>query len=155
MKKNKIKVIALDFEGTLVSSAVSLFARPGLFEFLEFCKTNFERVEMFTYVDEVSFRKCVSLLFECGDVPEWFLNIEYTHWFEKPESENKRFKDLRCIPDANIDEILIVDDIEFFIREEQKSQYIHIEGFGAPYSDDDKELERITKLLQERLIENT
>ena len=46
------KVLALDFEGTLVSNAISLFPRPCLYKFLEFCKINFGRIVIFTYVKQ-------------------------------------------------------------------------------------------------------
>jgi hypothetical protein len=55
-EKQKQLTIALDLEGTLISNAVSQFPRPGLFTFLEYCHQNFDRVVIFTAVNEVRFR---------------------------------------------------------------------------------------------------
>ena len=46
----RIKTIALDLEGTLISNAMSQIPRPGLFSFLEECRRLVERVVMFTTV---------------------------------------------------------------------------------------------------------
>jgi NLI interacting factor-like phosphatase len=55
-RKAKKLTIALDLEGTLIYNAVSQFSRPGLFTFLEYCHQNFNRLVIFTAVDEVRFR---------------------------------------------------------------------------------------------------
>jgi hypothetical protein len=52
MKSNKYKVLALDLEGTLISNAVSIFPRPGLYNFLEFCHDTFDKIVLFTSVSE-------------------------------------------------------------------------------------------------------
>jgi hypothetical protein len=73
--KQQIKhlTIALDVEGTLISNAVSQFPRPGLFTFLEYCHQNFDRLVIFTAVNEVRFRSISRTLAEAGDVPVWFV----------------------------------------------------------------------------------
>lgn len=142
------KIIALDFEGTLVSNMVSLFTRPRLYEFLEFCKTNFQRIVIFTFVDEPDFRKAAELLVNEKSVPEWFSLIEYINWKDSDYSDNKRYKDLRCIPNSEINEIYIIDDIPQFIREEQKGQYIQIEPYYGPEEIEDFEFDRIIQLLK-------
>jgi hypothetical protein len=55
-EKQKQLTIALDLEGTLISNAVSQFPRPGLFTFLEYCHKSFDRLVIFTAVNEVRFR---------------------------------------------------------------------------------------------------
>ena len=40
----KVKVLALELEGTLISNAVSQIAWPGLFDFLEDCRKLFPRI---------------------------------------------------------------------------------------------------------------
>ena len=53
----RIKVLALDLEYTLITSAVTQWPRPGLYEFLEAVKTMFDRVVIYTAVAESLFRK--------------------------------------------------------------------------------------------------
>jgi hypothetical protein len=51
-----IKVLALDLERTLVDNALIAQPRPGLREFLAFCGERFERVAIFTTVEEADAR---------------------------------------------------------------------------------------------------
>lgn len=146
-----IKVIALDFEGTLVSNAISLFPRPGLFDFLEFCRVSFERIVMFTYVDENNLRRFIKILYDEGNVPEWFVNVEYVNWQDRPESINKRYKDLTCIPDSKLAEVIIVDDMEKLFKDEHKQNLVLIESYSHPYTEDDNEFERIKKVLSAKI----
>ena len=73
----KVKVLALDLEGTLISNAVSQIARPGLFDFLEDCRELFPRIVIFTSVNEERFRAIANLLTTEGYAPNWFADIEY------------------------------------------------------------------------------
>jgi NLI interacting factor-like phosphatase len=75
LKKEKQKnlTIALDLEGTLISNAVSQFPRPGLFTFLEYCHQNFNRLVIFTAVNEVRFRSIARILVEAQNVPALFV----------------------------------------------------------------------------------
>ncbi len=79
-EQQKQLTLALDVEGTLISNAISQFPRPGLFAFLEYCYQNFERLVIFTAVNEVRFRSIARTLAEAGDVPDWFINLEYINW---------------------------------------------------------------------------
>lgn len=76
----KVKVLALDLEGTLISNAVSQIARPGLFDFLEDCRKLFPRIAIFTSVNEERFRSIARLLTTEGYAPSWFADIEYITW---------------------------------------------------------------------------
>jgi hypothetical protein len=68
-EKQKSLTIALDLEGTLVSNAVSQFPRPRLFTFLEYCRQNFDRLVIFTAVNEVRFRSISRTLAQSQDLP--------------------------------------------------------------------------------------
>ena len=70
-------VIALDLEGTLISNAVSQIPRPGLWSFLEGCRSLAARVVIFTAVSEERFRAIAGVLVEDGFAPEWFASIDY------------------------------------------------------------------------------
>jgi NLI interacting factor-like phosphatase len=131
--KQKQLTIALDLEGTLISNAVSQFPRPGLFIFLEYCHQNFDRLVIFTAVDEVRFRSISRTLAEAGDVPAWFVYLEYINW-------SGTYKDLSFIPQATIDRTILIDDRIEYIHPDQKDRWLEISGYEYPYSDDDCEL---------------
>ncbi|MBO0861596.1 MAG: hypothetical protein J2P21_24530 [Chloracidobacterium sp.] len=76
----KVKVLALDLDGTLNSNAVSQIARPGLFDFLEDRRKLFPRIVIFTSVNEERFRSIAKLLTTEGRAPNWFADIEYITW---------------------------------------------------------------------------
>lgn len=137
-------VIALDLEGTLISNAVSQFPRPGLRRFLDFCKTNFDAIYLYTAVrDEL----CVPILRTMVDeatAPEWILEIPFVQW-------DGSVKDLANIPNTKIRDCLLVDDNPDYIVDEQRHQWIAIEKFESPYPDTDRELERVQRLITKRL----
>lgn len=136
-------MIALDLEGTLVSSAVSQFPRPRLFDFLSGCRELVERVVMFTTVREPRFRKIAELLVREGHAPPWFAAIEYIVW-SGPR------KDLSFVPRARVEEVLLVDDVELYVEPSQRSQWIPVGGFEPP-GVDDVELLRVLHELRDRV----
>ena len=143
MDKSK-RIIALDIEGTLISNAVSIFPRPGLNTFLEFLDANFSRIVVMTALEDRIFRKIAKILSDEGTTPRWFNDLEYCSW--KGQHELK-YKDLRCIPDSDIQNVIIIDDMEEYIHPDQKQCWIKIQPFNAPYSKKDKELFRMIKIL--------
>ncbi len=74
------RVLALDLEGTLISSAVSQFPRPGLRDFLAWALGNFERVVVFTSVRAEVAREVMATLVEYGDAPAAFADVEIVAW---------------------------------------------------------------------------
>ncbi|MFH1009783.1 MAG: NIF family HAD-type phosphatase [bacterium] len=138
------RVIALDLEGTLISNAISVFPRPGLYEFLEFCRRHFERVVVMTAVSEHRFRQVAALLASEGSVPEWFRDIDYVVW-EGP------YKDLRCIPNFRVEEILLVDDIPSFVHPDQADSYLPIQSWEAPYLQEDQQLGTLKEHILKKL----
>ena len=145
MKGNKIKVLALDLEGTLISNAMSQFPRPGLYEFLEFCRNHFERMVIFTAVSEERTRMIARTLVENGDVPAWFSDsLEYIVW-------SGQYKDLNFIKGAGIQEVVLVDDQEAYIHPEQKEQWLPVKEYQAPYAEEDDELKRLSEFIQAKI----
>jgi hypothetical protein len=140
---NPPQVIALDLEGTLISNAFSQFARPGLREFLGFCRAAVPRVVIYTAVREAVFRPIAAGLVAEGAAPPWFSTIEYIDW-------SGERKDLRNIPDAAVDRCVLVDDHEGYAMAGQEDRWIRIRSFGAPYLADDLELARVERVLVER-----
>jgi NLI interacting factor-like phosphatase len=149
-ENQKQLTIALDLEGTLISNAVSQFPRPGLFTFLEYCHQNFvsvasrfeTRLVIFTAVNEVRFRSISRTLAEAGDVPDWFVDLEYINW-------TGTYKDLSFIPHATIDRTILIDDRIEYIHPDQKDRWLEIPGYEHPYPDDDLELERVMEKLSQ------
>ena len=147
--KNKIKIIALDLEGTLISSESTRIPRPGLFEFLTWCYSNFERVVIFTAVREKTVREIANELINLKQVPKRFRNIEYIIW----EGDEK---DLNFIPNVHPTEVIIVDDYEYLIKPMQKTQWVGIKCFDpllnikeGEFQIIDNELERVKNKLKD------
>lgn len=138
----RYKVLALDLEGTLVSNAVSMFPRPGLYSFLEDVRTIFDNVVIFSAVNTTRLRKILNILEYHNDIPTWFARVEIVNW-------SGDIKDLAFIDCALIEECIIVDDIEAYIKTDQKAQWLPIEEFYNPYKQvDDEELTRILNTLE-------
>jgi NLI interacting factor-like phosphatase len=133
-EKQKNLTIALDLEGTLISNAVSQFPRPRLFILLEYCHQNFARLVIFTAVNEVRFRSIARTLAEAGDVPTWFVDLEYINW-------HGTYKDLSFIPEGIIDQTILIDDRIEYIHPDQKDRWLEISSYEYLYHDDDLELD--------------
>ena len=145
---NRLTVLALDLEGTLISNAMSQIPRPGLFAFLERCRALFPRIVMFTTVNEERFRRIATLLVADGTVPAWFADIEYVAWSGKT-------KDLAFIPGAAVGETLLVDDFEIYVHPGQESQWVQVDYFDSPYDAQDTGLAKVLVALQLRLGQST
>jgi hypothetical protein len=142
-----IKVLALDLERTLVSDAMNREPRPGLFDFLEFCVQRFERVVLFTSVNQTQALDVLKELEEQGTAPTEFLTkVEYVEWEGK-------YKDLRFIPGAAMNEILFIDDDPGWVVPGQEAQYIAIAEYD-PYlvRGTDTEFQRVCSALATRLV---
>jgi len=142
--KARPTILALDLEGTLISNAASQIPRPGLFPFLEWCRGAFARIVMFTTVDEARFRKIAALLVDEGLAPPWFSQLEYVPW-------TGGVKDLAFVADAHVQDVLLVDDHVGYVHPDQMSQWVEVECFSYPYSDQDAGLEHVLGRLTLRL----
>ncbi|WP_031386813.1 NIF family HAD-type phosphatase [Desulfonatronum thiodismutans] len=137
----RLEVLALDLEGTLVSNAVSQIARPGLHDFLEFCRREVPRLVLYTSVPERKVREVTANLVAEGSAPAWFKNVECVHW-------NGRVKDLTMIQGTTVERTLLIDDYEGYVIEEQRRQWLPIDTYSTPYSADDTELQRVRQVLE-------
>jgi hypothetical protein len=137
-------VLALDLEGTLISNAISCFPRPGLSAFLETCRARFERFVMFTFVPEERVRAIFEILIGEGAIPAWMSAIEVVEW-------SGDHKDLKFIEGAEVSRTFLVDDHEPCVHPDQKAQWVPIEAYASPYSEDDRELARVAAELEQRI----
>ena len=135
-------VLALDLEGTLITTLGRRNPRPGLKIFLEQCRQLFKRIVIYTAVDEEDFRIVARELISNGHAPAWFGDIEHIEW-------QGIIKDLLFIPGVDsADGAIIVDDNEFMIHPEQKSQWIEIIDYDRIHPHVDFEFVRVLELLK-------
>jgi hypothetical protein len=137
-----VRVLALDLERTLISDAMNREPRPGLSSFLTWCAEHFQRIVLFTSVNRSTAQAVMTELHQHGEIPTAFLNkLEYLDWEGK-------YKDLTFIPNAEVKDILFIDDDPGWIAPGQESQHIAIAEYD-PYlvKGKDKELERVRQIL--------
>jgi hypothetical protein len=137
-----VRILALDLERTLISDALHAEPRPGLRAFLTFSADRFERVVLFTCVEQADAWEVLEQLSRSGEVPRNLLDrLEYVAW-------SGEYKDLNFIPDAVPGEVLLVDDDPGWVRPDQRDRWIAITAWegGA-----DAELQRIESLLEQHL----
>jgi len=134
-----VRVLALDLERTLIDDALSARPRPGLLRFLAFCHERFERVVLFTTVEEADARDVMEELARRGCLPPGLLErLEYVDW-------SGEYKDLGLVPDAVPEAVLLVDDDGGWVRPDQRDRWVAIAGWdGGP----DRELERVRAVLE-------
>lgn len=132
-------MIALDLEGTLISNALSQFPRPGLHAFLEGANAGY-RVVIYTAISEARFRPIAQRLVDEGHAPSWFRTVEFTHW-------SGPYKDLAFVPEAEISQIRLFDDLEAYVHPEQRAQWVPVAPFESPYPEEDRELFRLAALI--------
>ena len=139
-----IRIIAVDLEGTVISSAVKPIPRPGLREFLEFCKAHFEEIVIMSAVPERLFRDVAGELAIQKAVPVWFFDVRYVNW-------KVPYKDLRKIGHPRLEEVLLLDDNWTVVEPDQMDQYVPLRCWQHPYDLTDNELEdfmsRLVSLL--------
>src|SRR5262249_11683252 len=134
-----VKVLALDLERTLISNARNADPRPGLFDFLAFCQERFERVTLFTTVEEADARDVLEGLARSGHLPPGLLDrLEYVGWCGE-------HKDLGFVPGVAPSEVLLVDDDGSWVRPDQRGQWISIAAWDGGA---DGELRRVTAVLE-------
>jgi ribA/ribD-fused uncharacterized protein len=137
--------IALDLEGTLISNAVSSFARPGLLPFLDWISTRFEQVVLYTAVSTRRAAEVVEALVSLGDAPEWFADLRIV-------TQLGPSKDLRVI-DPGLGHLLLADDQETSVSRHQRDRWVPIPCWNAPYDNEDQALEDLRADLEERVAQ--
>ncbi|MER2020855.1 MAG: NIF family HAD-type phosphatase [Stenotrophomonas sp.] len=141
----KPTILALDLEGTLISNAVSQIPRPGLCQFLEHVRSQFEELVLFTTVPESRTRTIAELLVREGCAPAWFAELRYINWSGKT-------KDLACVCPC-LGDALLLDDHGAYVHDGQESLWVEIPLFGSPYSSEDDGLQVASARLTERFME--
>jgi hypothetical protein len=136
------RILALDLERTLISDAMSAEPRPGLLDFLEFCHRRFERVVLFTCVEQPEAWEILNQLSSRGCVPRDLLGrLEYVEW-------SGEYEDLTFVPDSFPEDVLLVDDDPGWVRPDQRNQWIAIATWDGG---EDYELLHTLSVLELRL----
>lgn len=135
-------IVALDLEGTLVSSAVSAFPRPGLRRFVERVLACADRVVMFTSVPERRARPLLAILEAEGELPLGFAGTVEFIPYSGPT------KDLAVIKGSMAATVLLVDDQECVVHPGQERSWIRVAEFQPPFDETDGELERIAAIIE-------
>lgn len=117
--------IALELEGSLISNALSQFPRPGLWAFLDYCVKRFDRLVLFTCVNEERVRNIRNTLESEGRNPMEIIDIEIVQ-------SHGRYKDLNYLDISPVN-ALLVDDQEAYVEPEQKANWVDIKCRDYPY----------------------
>jgi hypothetical protein len=134
-----VRVLALDLERTLIDDARSARPRPGLLDFLAFCHERFERVAVFTTVEEADARDVLQDLARRGHLPAGLLHrLEYITW-------SGAYKDLGVVPGTVPEAVLLVDDDGGWVRPDQRDRWVAIAGWDGG---SDSELPRVRSVLE-------
>ena len=145
-REKRPSTIALDLEGTLISHASSMIPRPGLYQFMQFCRENFTRMVFFSFVEQERGRQILQQMVDAATMPDWVIGAEYvTAIGGKPGA-----KDLRLLGDP--EDALLVDDQPHVVPLDQRARLIQIAEFKAPLGDDN-ELAKVQQILAELLRE--
>jgi hypothetical protein len=134
--------LALDIEGTLISHASTMVPRPGLLDFLLFCRQNFERVVFFSFVEEERGRQILNTMADQGHMPEWVRCAEYVN----AQGGRPGAKDLRLLG-VDPSHALLVDDQPQVLPREQLHRLVQVPEFKAPFSADDRALDHVRDRL--------
>lgn len=140
-------IIALDLEGTLISTAVSQFPRPGLYRFLEGC-ARLGRVVLYTTVPPERVRPIAARLVDEGLAPDWFREVEIVDW------PRRGAKDLNAIPGAAGASVVLVDDMAENAVPGQEAHCIEVVGYTGVEHEDDA-LAQVLEELTQRLAPST
>lgn len=143
MGKPRHAIIALDLEGTLISTAISQYPRPGLYRFLEGCH-RLGRVVFYTTVPPERVRPIAERLVDEGLAPAWFRQVEIVDW------SRRGGKDLNAIAGAAGASVVLVDDMVENAVPGQEAQCIEVAGYTGVESEDNA-LAQVLEELTERL----
>jgi len=147
-KQHNHITLALDIEGTLLSQVSKKVPRPGLYQFLEFCHGQFERVVFLSFVDEERGRAVLNSMADSGHMPDWVRTAEYFQAIGgRPGA-----KDLRQLG-VDPEQAVLVDDQPQVLPREQLHRLVQVPEFKEPFDEDDRVLKDVRSRLQSLLEE--
>ncbi len=133
------RYIALDLEGTLLTTAFDPLPRPYLREFTDWCLETFDRVFIYTAVQERVARVIIARFVRAGVLPPAFpQQTEVVIW---PRGQKGIRKDLRHLR-VPLHWIVLLDDMRQWVVDDQVHRWVKIPAFDKPI-DGDQELRTI------------
>ena len=142
LMRPRIRTVALDFEGVLVSNALSLFIRDGVRELLEGLRTLRLDVVIYSSAPPHALGAAIDLLISGGAAPSWYGELPRVYAADG-------VKDLTRI-DPDWRTVLLVDDQERGVVPIQRDQWIRVKEWEMPY-DPDGELLRVLECVEARV----
>ncbi len=125
--------ITLDVEGTLITNYADRSPRPGLYDFLSFCMSTFDRIFVYTMLDEERTREVFLDLVRRKAIPSLFVDVyEYVQWVRGADGSIKDLRRCRVPLEHNA----IVDDMRVMIPEDQKHRWIQVPDYNYAASFD-------------------
>lgn len=141
MTPDRLELLALDLEGTLISNAVSQLPRPGLHAFLSFCLEVVPVVVLYTAVREARTRAILERLVAEGDAPSALSSLAVVSW-SGPHKDLRWALPLAPQPVA-LASARLVDDLAEYVCPGQAALWIPIVQWSSPYPAADQELARV------------
>lgn len=133
-------ILAVDLEGTLISNAVSAFARPRLAEFLGWASTRFAQVVLYTAVPAARAAVVLKRVTELDGVPAAVMPTRVL-------TQEGPCKGLHHV-DRDTWPILLLDDQAGAVCPDEVEQWVPIQPWSAPYANDDDGLRGARQLLE-------
>lgn len=137
-----ISTVALDFEGVLVSNALSLFVRDGVAELLEGIRALGLELVVYSSAPPHALEAAIGTLVAEGHAPAWYAATARLYAADG-------MKDLRRVAE-DVRTVLLVDDQERGVVPEQRAQWVRVNGWEMPY-DADGELNRVLGVIRDRV----
>ncbi len=138
--------ISLDLEGTIITNALEAHPRPGLGAFLDWCDRRFDRIFVYTCVDQPRANDILSGLVYGGEIdPSVAERMEYVAWSRGFDGARK---DLRACA-FPVERNVILDDMEMWIVPDQRHRWVRAPDYNEPSPTDrflslaPREIERI------------
>jgi len=130
-----LRCIALDLEGTLLTTAYDPLPRPFLLEFAEWCLETFDRVFIYTAVEETTARVIIARLTRAGVLPRDFSKqAKLVTW---PRGGGGTLKDLRPLH-LPLHWVVLLDDMRAWIVEDQRHRWVEIAAFHKSKQGDEE-----------------
>lgn len=130
-----LRCIALDLEGTLLTTAYDPLPRPYLREFAEWCLETFDRVFIYTAVQENTAQVIIARFVRAGVLPPDFpQRTEMVIW---PRGAGGIRKDLRHLR-LPLHWVVLLDDMPEWVVESQRHRWVQIVPFAKPIAGDEE-----------------
>lgn len=124
-----LRCIALDLEGTLLTTAFDPLPRPYLKEFAQWCLDTFDRIFIYTAVDERTARVIIARFVRAGILPARFAaDAKLVTW---SRGIGGSLKDLRLLG-LPLHWVVLLDDMREWVVTNQQHRWVRIAAFDEP-----------------------